>query len=67
MKLKDHALIIQERLRNQLIIKNYINNLKEIENYKTILKSHKVLQDMKDTALNNGVELDQEILDLIKN
>lgn len=43
VKLFHHALIVQERLRNQLAIKENVNNLKVIVDYKQILKAAKVL------------------------
>jgi len=43
VKLFHHALIVQERLKNQLDIKENVNNLKVIVDYKQILKAAKVL------------------------
>ena len=67
VKLLQHALIVQERLKNQLAIQNYVTQFRVIPEYKSILKAVKVLQDMKEKALSDGVVLDQDVIDMISN
>jgi len=43
VKLMQHALIVQERLKNQLAIQNYLTQFRVIPEYKSILKAVKVL------------------------
>lgn len=39
-----------------------MNSLKIVENYKTILKSVNIIQEMKDDSKNRKVDVDQEVL-----
>jgi hypothetical protein len=48
-------------LEKELDIRNFIKSVEHVENYKTILKSVKVLNEKRDAAENMGVKLDSEL------
>lgn len=54
---------LQEQLRTQNVILNYIDSLKVIENYKTIFKSVHYLKERKEDAKERGVKLDQNVIE----
>ncbi len=50
-KLHHEALVLQEKLRTQNVILDFIDSLKIIENYKTIKKSVNIIKEMKEDAV----------------
>ena len=49
------------KLEKELDIRNFIKSVEHVDNYKTILKSVKVLNEKRDNAENLGVKLDPEL------
>lgn len=58
VKLKHSAMVMHLKLDKELDIKNFIKSVDFVEDYKTILKSVKILNDKVEAARNLGVELD---------
>lgn len=53
------------KLEKELDIRNYITSVAHVDNYKTILKSVKVLNDKRDAAEALGVKLDPAIIEAV--
>jgi hypothetical protein len=49
------------RLDKELDIRNFIKSVEHVENYKTILKSVKTLNEKKEAAETLGVDLDDAL------
>ncbi len=58
VKLKHQAQVTHLKLEKELDLRNFIKSVDYIEDYKTILKSVKILESKVETARNLGVELD---------
>lgn len=65
VKLKHDAEVLHLKLEKELDIRNFINSLVHVDNYKTILKSVQILNDKKTAAENLDVILDKEIIESI--
>jgi hypothetical protein len=63
VKLLEKSVIHQEKLRTQIAINEFIDTLKEVENYKTIMKSRNIIMDMIEDAKKRNVNLDSELID----
>jgi hypothetical protein len=63
VKLLEKAIIHQEKLRTQNKINDFIDTLKEVEHYKTILKSRNCIIDMIEDAKKRNVDLDSDLLE----
>ena len=50
------------KLEKELDIRNFIKSVDFVEDYKTILKSVKILNDKVEAARNLGVELDAVVI-----
>ena len=50
------------KLEKQLDIRNFIKSVDFVEDYKTILKSVKIINDKVETAKDLGVELDPIVI-----
>lgn len=61
VKLQDLAEVLHLKLEKELDIRNFIKSVEHVDNYKTILKSVKVLNEKRDAAENLGVNLDPEL------
>jgi hypothetical protein len=55
----EHAKIQQEKLRTQNVILKHVEDLKYVENYKTIMKSVNIIRDLLEDAILRGVHVDQ--------
>jgi len=53
--------VLHLKLEKELDIRNFIKSVEHVDNYKTILKSVKVLNEKRDAAENMGVKLDPEL------
>jgi hypothetical protein len=62
IKLKHSADVLHLKLEKELDIRNYIKSVSHIDDYKTILKSVKTLNDKMTAAQNMGVELDLGVI-----
>lgn len=51
------------KLEKELDIRNFINSVKHVDNYKTILKSVKTLNEKMDKAIKLGVQLDTGLIE----
>ena len=49
-------------MEKELDIRNFINSVAHVENYKTILKSVKTLLDKQSAAEKLGVKLDSDLI-----
>ena len=58
VKLKESAKVLHKRLEKELEIRKFIANVQHVDNYKTILKSVKLLNDLHKKAEAEGVQLD---------
>jgi hypothetical protein len=58
VKLKHSAMVLHLKLQKELDIRNFIKSVDYIEDYKTILKSVKILTDKVEEARNLDVDLD---------
>jgi DNA polymerase III delta prime subunit len=58
IKLKHEAQRLHLRLEKELDIRNFINSVQHVDNYKTIRKSVKILTEKQETAEKLGVQLD---------
>jgi len=58
VKLLDQAEILHLKLEKELELRNFMKSVEHVENYKTILKSVKILNEKKEHAENLGVKLD---------
>jgi len=58
VKLRDNAKVLHKRLEKELEIRKFIASVQHVNNYKTILKSVKLLNDMHKRAEAEGVQLD---------
>jgi len=61
VKLQFQAEELHLKLEKELDIRNFINSVAHVENYKTILKSVKTLNEKKEAAENLGVKLDPQL------
>ena len=57
-KLLHQAKVTHLKLEKELDLRNYIKSVDHVDDYKTILKSVKILNDKVEEARNLGVELD---------
>ena len=55
-----------EKLETQNKIMDYLTKLKRVDNYKTILRSVGILDEMVEDSLKRGMELDSNVKDKIK-
>lgn len=62
VKLKHLAEVLHLKLEKELDIRNFIKSVDHVDDYKTILKSVKILNDKVETAKGLGVDLDPNIL-----
>jgi hypothetical protein len=62
IKLKNQADVMHLKLEKELDIRNYIKSVAHIDDYKTILKSVKILNDKMSAAQNLGVDLDLGVI-----
>ena len=62
VKLKHQAQVLHLKLDKELDIKNFIKSVDHIDDYKTILKSVKILNDKVEEARGLGVELDPLVI-----
>ncbi|KAL4463684.1 hypothetical protein ABPG72_009034 [Tetrahymena utriculariae] len=67
LKLLNEAKIIQERLKTQNHIKEFIASLKIVKDYKTIRKSANRIRELREDAEKRGVQLDADVLELMQN
>lgn len=65
VKLQFQAKELHLKLEKELDIRNYITSVAHVDNYKTILKSVKVLNDKRDAAEALGVKLDPAIIEAV--
>ncbi len=65
VKLQDQASELHLKLEKELDIRNFIKSVEHVDNYKTILKSVKVLNEKRDAAENLGVKLDPELTEAV--
>jgi hypothetical protein len=63
--LRYQADVLHLKLEKELDIRNFIASVTHVENYKTILKSVKVLNEKQANAEKLGVALDDSILEAI--
>lgn len=63
VKKKAEAEVLHLKLEKELDIRNFINSVKHVENYKTILKSVKTLNEKMDKAIKLGVQLDTGLIE----
>jgi len=63
VKLKHDAEVLHLKLEKELDIRNFINSVVHVDNYKTILKSVQILNDKKTAAEKLGVSLDKEVVE----
>ena len=57
-KLKHNAKVTHLKLERELDIRNFITSVAHVDDYKTILKSVKILNEKVLNAQNDGVDLD---------
>jgi len=62
VKLKHNAEVLHLKLEKELDINNFMNSVAHVDNYKTILKSVKILNDKQKAAEDLGVNLDTQII-----
>lgn len=62
VKKKHNAEVLHLKLEKELDIRNFINSVAHVENYKTILKSVKILNDKQKAAEDLDVVLDTQII-----
>ncbi len=65
VKLKYQAEVQHLKLEKELDIRNFIASVAHVDNYKTILKSVKVLNEKQERAEKQGVALDNSIIEAI--
>jgi len=65
VKLRHQADVLHLKLEKELDIKNFIASVAHVDNYKTILKSVKVLNEKQANAEKLGVTLDESIVEAI--
>ena len=53
------------KLEKELDIRNFIASVAHVDNYKTILKSVKVLNDKRDAAEALGIKLDHALVESV--
>lgn len=58
VKIKHSAQVMHLKLEKELDIRNFIKGVDYVDDYKTILKSVKTLNDKVEAARNLGVDLD---------
>jgi len=58
VKLLDLAEVLHLKLEKELDLRNFMKSVEHVDNYKTILKSVKILNEKKEQAENMGVKLD---------
>jgi ribosomal protein L19 len=54
-----------QRMKMEIEINNFIGTLQFVENYKTIQKSIYLLKNMQENAVENGIKLEQKMVDKI--
>ena len=64
LKLFNEAIILQEKLRTQNVILEFIDSLKIVENYKTLRKSVSIIKEMKEDAEKRGVLIDERVIEI---
>ena len=62
MKLQHQAEVLHLKLNKELDIRTFIKSVDHVDDYKTILKSVKILNDKVETAKELGVDLDQGLI-----
>jgi len=62
VKIKHQAQVTHLKLEKELDIRNFIKSVEHVEDYKTILKSVKILEQKVETARNLGVDLDLGVI-----
>jgi hypothetical protein len=62
VKLKHQAQVLHLKLEKELDIRNFIKSVDHVDDYKTILKSVKILNDKVENARSLGVDLDAGLL-----
>ena len=62
VKLLNESEIVLEKLKTQNKIVEYLNTLKRIENYKIILRSVGIIDDLVNDAQKRNVKLDDNIV-----
>lgn len=62
VKAKHSAQVLHLKLEKELDIRNFIKSVDYVEDYKTILKSVKILNDKVDAARELGVDLDNGLI-----
>jgi len=65
VKLKNAAEILHLKLEKELDIRNFIQSVVHVDNYKTILKSVKILNEKQAHAESLGVNLDPMLIEQI--
>ena len=65
VKLKYQAEVLHLKLEKELDIRNFIASVAHVDNYKTILKSVKVLNEKQERAEKLGVALDNSVIEAI--
>jgi len=65
VKLQHQAKELHLKLEKELDIRNNIKSVEHVDNYKTILKSVKVLNDKRDAAEGLGVKLDPALIEAV--
>ena len=63
VKKKAEAEVLHLKLEKELDIRNFITSVKHVDNYKTILKSVKTLNEKMDKAIKLGVQLDTGLIE----
>ena len=66
IKLVFYGKRLLEKLETQNKIMDYLTKLKRVDNYKTILRSVGILDEMVEDSLKRGMELDSNVKDKIK-
>lgn len=67
VQMKDEAQILHLKLEKELDIRNYIESLAHIDNYKTIRKSANILLQKMKNAQDLNVNLDEQLMEDINN
>ena len=62
MKLRHNAEVLHLKLEKELDIRNYIKSVNHVDDYKTILKSVKTLNDKVEQARSLNVDLDPGVI-----
>lgn len=62
VKLKHQGEVLHLKLEKELDIRNFIRSVEHVDDYKTILKSVKILEEKVSKAQNQDVDLDPELM-----